>query len=71
MEAIATPQEPRRRLHSIREVEHQANTSHATTWRLIKRGVLKTVKIGRRTFVTDDSLEQLIAQGAPKVGEAA
>ena len=63
---FTTPQEqPRRRLHSIREVGDQAHTSHATTWRLIKRGVLKTVKIGRRTFVTDDSLEQLIERGAP------
>lgn len=71
MEVITAVPEPKRRLHSIRDVGDQAHTSHATTWRLIKRGVLKTVKIGRRTFVTDDSLEQLIAHGAPKVGEAA
>ena len=58
-------QKLKRRLHSIRDVSDQAHTSHATTWRLIKRGVLKTVKIGRRTFITDESLERLVAEGAP------
>jgi hypothetical protein len=55
----------RPRLHTIKDVCTEARTSPATAWRLIGRGVLKTVKIGRRTFVTDDSLERLIAQGAP------
>jgi hypothetical protein len=56
---------PRRYLHSIKETCYAAHTSPATTWRLISRGVLKTVKIGRRTFVTDESLQNLVRSGAP------
>jgi len=52
-------------------VRAEARISHATTWRLIARGVLKTVKIGRRTLVTDESLQALLETGAPKVGEVA
>ena len=62
---------PRRRLHTINDVRAEARISHATTWRLIARGVLKTVKIGRRTLVTDESLQALLETGAPKVGEVA
>jgi hypothetical protein len=54
---------PRRYLHSIKETCYAAHTSPATTWRLIGRGVLKTVKIGRRTFVTDESLQHLVQSG--------
>jgi len=61
----------RQRLYSIKDVRRGAGISHPTVWRLIARGVLKTVKIGRRTFVTDESYEKLVTQGAPKVGEAA
>jgi hypothetical protein len=61
----------RRRLHAIKDVVVGANTSHPTVWRLIKRDVLKTVKIGRRTYVTDESYERLVTQGAPTGGEAA
>jgi len=55
----------RRRLHTIRDVCVEARTSPATAWRLIGRGVLQTVKIGRRTLVTDESLQRLVKEGAP------
>jgi len=54
-----------RRLHTIANVCEGASTSPATAWRLIKRGVLETVKIGRRTYVTDPSYQRLITRGAP------
>jgi len=59
------PYAPRRRLHTIKDVCEEARTSPATTWRLIGRGVLQTVKIGRRTLVTDESLQRLVEAGAP------
>jgi excisionase family DNA binding protein len=59
------PPKPRRRLHTVKEVCEEAHTSPATTWRLIQRGILKTVRIGRRTLVTDESLQRLIEEGAP------
>jgi hypothetical protein len=59
------PQPSLRRLHTIKDVCAGANISPATTWRLVGRDVLKTVKIGRRTFITDESYERLLAEGAP------
>ena len=59
-------QSPRRRLHTVKDVCAEARVSRATVWRLIKGGSLKTVSIGRRTLVTDESLQQLIEQGASK-----
>lgn len=56
---------PPRLLHSIRETCDAGHISSATVWRLIARGVLRTTKIGRRTFVQDGSLRRLIEQGAP------
>ena len=64
------PQTPRR-LHTIKDVCEGARTSPATTWRLIGRGKLKTVKIGRRTLVTDESYQRLLTEGAPTPDQAA
>jgi len=64
-----TPQTPR--LHTVGHVCTGASISDPTAWRLIKRGVLKTVKIGRRTLVTDESYQALVTQGAPKPDAAA
>jgi len=64
--AIEPPaQKPKRDLHTIKDVCDGARLSHATIWRLIQRGVLETVKVGRRRLVTDPSYQRLIAQGAP------
>jgi hypothetical protein len=72
MEVDTAPERqlPRRRLHSIKDVCAGGHISHATAWRLIGRDILKTVKIGRRTLVTDESYEQLVTHGAPKAGAA-
>ena len=61
---------PRHRLHSIKEVCEGARISLPTAWRLIGRDILKTVKIGRRTFITDESFEQLVTHGVSKIGAA-
>ena len=62
----ADTQSPRRRLHTVEDVCAEARVSRATVWRLIQDGILKTISIGRRTLVTDESLQQLIEQGTPK-----
>jgi hypothetical protein len=64
LKSSPTP-EPKRDLHTIKDVCMGARISHATTWRLIQRGVLETVKVGRRRLVTDPSYQRLIATGAP------
>jgi len=66
-----SPQPPRRQLHTIKDVCVGAHTSPATAWRLIGRGALQTVKIGRRTLVTDESYQRLITKGAPSPDKAA
>jgi len=63
---IQPKDEPRRRLHSIKNICEETGISPATAWRLIGRDILKTVKIGRRTFVTDDSRERLVTEGVPR-----
>ena len=65
-----TPQPPRD-LHTVGDVCAGASISDPTAWRLIKRGVLKTVKIGRRTLVTDASYQALVTKGAPTPDKAA
>ena len=65
------PETRRQRLHTIRDVCAGARTSPATAWRLIGRDVLKTVKIGRRTLITDESYQALVTQGAPSPDKAA
>ncbi|GGE74698.1 helix-turn-helix domain-containing protein [Sphingomonas prati] len=46
---------------SIADAVEISGLSQATLYRLIDRGKLATVKIGRRRLVRLDSLEQLIA----------
>jgi excisionase family DNA binding protein len=59
------------RLHTVKEVQEALRISHATAWRLISAGVLKSVRIGRRRLITNDSLEAVAKSGASTVGEAA
>lgn len=66
MSSADTPS-PRRRLHTVKDVCADTRVSRTTIWRLVKNGTLKTVSIGRRTLVTDESLQQLIERGASKV----
>jgi hypothetical protein len=59
------------RLHTVQAVCLGASISDPTAWRLISRGVLQTVKIGRRTLVTDESYQALVTKGAPSPNKAA
>jgi excisionase family DNA binding protein len=49
------------RLLSIKEATFQLGVSRTTTYELIAAGKLKTVKIGRRRFVTVEAIEEFIA----------
>jgi excisionase family DNA binding protein len=49
------------RLATREEAAKQLNVHERTIDRAIKRGELRGVHVGRRTFVTVDSLEALIA----------
>ena len=60
---------PTRLLHTVKETQEALRISHATTWRLIAVGTLKTVRIGRRRFVTDESLNAVARSGAPTPGQ--
>ena len=50
---------PHRRLYSIKELCQLTHMSHATAWRRI--GEFDVRRIGRRVFVTAESIEQFIA----------
>ena len=54
--AKATP-----RLLSIKQVIHELGIGRTNTYELIASKKLKTVKIGRRRFVTIDALDEFIA----------
>jgi hypothetical protein len=54
---------PERRLYSIKELCQLAHMSHATAWRRI--GEFDSRRIGRRVFVTAESIERFLA-GLPK-----
>lgn len=56
---------PKRRLYSVRETCQLCNLSPASFWRRVKEFELR--KIGRRTFVTDESVERFLNL-LPKVG---
>lgn len=49
------------RLISIKAVTYQLGISRTSTYELIAAGKLKTVKIGRRRFVTIEAIEEFIA----------
>jgi excisionase family DNA binding protein len=66
-----TNQGPRRLLHTVKETQEALRVSHATVWRMIAAGTLKTVRVGRRRLVTNESLAAVAQSGAATVGEAA
>jgi len=69
--SIATPslesKIPERRLYSIKELCQLTHMSHATAWRRI--GEFDVRRIGRRVFVTAESIERFLAE-LPKAGRA-
>lgn len=62
---------PPPRLHTVKDVQAALRISHATAWRLIASGTLKTVRIGRRRLVTDESLDAVARTGVLAVSAAA
>jgi hypothetical protein len=56
---------PERRLYSVKETCQILNMSSATFWRRVKEFELR--KIGRRTFVTSDSVDRFL-HSLPKIG---
>jgi excisionase family DNA binding protein len=54
---------PERRAYSIRETQRATNLSHATIYRLIASGKLKTVKVGARRLVPIASIDALLDGG--------
>lgn len=66
--APATPMAVRA-LYSPKETEAILNVSHATCYRLIAAGKLDARKLGGKTLITAQSIEQLVAE-LPKAGRA-
>jgi excisionase family DNA binding protein len=48
---------------TVEETKRALSLSHTTVYRLINAGRLKTVKIGRRTLITTDSIRALAESG--------
>jgi predicted DNA-binding transcriptional regulator AlpA len=53
---------PRRLVHSPRQPGVLLGLSHASVYRLIGSGKLKTIKIGSRTGILRSSIDALIAE---------
>jgi excisionase family DNA binding protein len=53
--------EKKRRALSPRETERTLGISHATLYRLIKAGRLKTIKLGTRTIKTVEAIDALLS----------
>ena len=56
--------EEKRRALSPREAERTLGISHASLYRAIKSGRLRTIKFGSRTLIPIDAIEKLLEQGA-------
>ena len=55
--------EEKRRALSPREAERTLGISHATFYRPIKAGRLKTIKLGSRRLVPVDAIDALLSGG--------
>jgi excisionase family DNA binding protein len=53
-------------LLTVPETAAELRCAVRTCWRLIAKGDLKTVRLGRSVRITRESLELLIAQGGSK-----
>jgi len=60
---------PARALYSPRETEQILGLSHATLYRLIAAGRIDARKLGGKTLITAESIDQLVAE-LPKMGRA-
>jgi excisionase family DNA binding protein len=55
--------EEKRRALSPREAERTLGISHATLYRIIKAGRLKTIKLGSRRLIPVDAIDALLNEG--------
>jgi excisionase family DNA binding protein len=60
---------PKRLLYSPAEAETLLGVSHSTLYRLTRSGRLQIKKIGSRSAITAEAIEQFIA-GLPSAGDA-
>jgi excisionase family DNA binding protein len=51
-----------RELYAPREAQHILSVSHAQLYRLIGRGRLDAVKIGRSTYITRSSIRRFLTE---------
>jgi excisionase family DNA binding protein len=65
----APPGIPNRLLYSVAEAEALLGVSHSTLYRLARSGRLQIKKIGSKSVISAESIEQLIA-GLPSAGDA-
>jgi excisionase family DNA binding protein len=49
---------------TIQTAKGALGIGQTTIYRLINDGALKTIKIGRRTLITTDSIRELVSQAA-------
>ena len=60
--AEAPPQRRVDELYSLAEVGRRLGLSRASVTRLVSRGELKTIRVGRRVFVTETQLGDFIRE---------
>lgn len=58
------------KLNTPEETVEKIRVSRATVYGLIKTGDLRSVKIGRRRFITDDAIDEYIAGLEAEAGAA-
>lgn len=55
---------PLRRGLSVKDLKRATGLSHATTYRLIGAGKLRTIKVLGRRVIPEDELDRLLREGA-------
>jgi excisionase family DNA binding protein len=60
----ANTHEEKCRAYSIREAARLCGVSHATFYRLLKKGKITSIKIGSRRLIRDEQINALLAGGA-------
>jgi excisionase family DNA binding protein len=58
------PQSTGRRALSVKEFRRITGLSHSLTYRLINSGKIKSIKVFRRRLILDDSVDDLMREGA-------
>jgi excisionase family DNA binding protein len=59
------------RLQSVNEVSGRIGVSSFTTRRLIKAGLLKSVRVGKRVLVPESEVARVCSEGCGQAGRSA